>query len=211
MKIIFKSKLPNNERILPGSCLELEPNKVNYIVGLNGTGKTITFSSMVHWLEKTQLKTKKSQNWMTEPPSHLTSCFQFEGFEQVTSVFHNTAKSRQSHWVDLDMALDSASGVGSLWSSEGQTNKNEFVKSLDHKDDPNVLYVFDEIDNCFDIKMKYMFFKIITKLRGTVVVCSHDSFFLEGHRVFDFTTGTYKRFCDYYAECCTILPPVKPV
>jgi ABC-type dipeptide/oligopeptide/nickel transport system ATPase component len=102
MKINFLEDI--NPKLPKGGNLTIEPNKTNLVVGRNGSGKTITFSSLVTHLVKHQTK-QKDHNWMVEPRADIQKKFSFEGFESVNQVVHYTAKIRQSHWVDLDMAL----------------------------------------------------------------------------------------------------------
>ena len=86
MKIKFEKGI---KAIPEGFEFPIIPNSVNYIVGLNGSGKTVTFSSLVAFLNK---RLKKKGNWMTPPPDHMMKGFSFEGFDDITDVWHYTAK-----------------------------------------------------------------------------------------------------------------------
>lgn len=197
MKINFLEDI--NPKLPKGSFLTVEPNKTNLVVGRNGSGKTITFSSLVTHLVK-QTK-QKDHNWMVEPRADIQKKFSFEGFESVNQVVHYTAKIRQSHWVDLDMALSHPYGHMVLNSSEGQSSLGELSRAAKHKDNPDCLFIFDELDGCFDHKTKSIFFdRILPRLKGTKIVCTHDSWFPRGQTVFDFTDGTWKEFSTYIKE-----------
>ena len=181
--------------------IELIPNTVNYFVGLNGTGKTVTTSALEYHIRE---KLKKRGNWATVPATHLLEPYTFEGFDEIADVWHYTSKTRQSHWVDLDMVFESASSISTLHSSEGMVCQSEIVRVFNKRDEENTLFIFDEIDGNLDIRAKQIFFnKVLPQLKGTSIVMSHDMFFFfinNDVRVFDFTTKTYKTYDEYYLE-----------
>lgn len=179
--------------------LELIPNTVNFIVGLNGSGKTVMTSSLNEFLAK---KLKKKSNWMTNPPEHIKG-FDFEEFDNIKDVWHYTAKTRQSHWLDLDITLQSVMGHAALWASEGMSCQAEIVAAFKKKEEKDTLFIFDEIDGNLDIRAKFLFFDaVLPALKGTSIVMSHDPYFLMGCEVFDFTDKTKKTFLEYREENC---------
>lgn len=197
MIIRLKEKL--NDKVLAGTEIEIKPNTVNWFVGHNGCGKTITFSSLAHHIGK-PLHGKRL-NWMSRPREHLLAKFQFVGFESVEKVFLSTSKVRQSQWVDAEMAIDSPMSVACLNASEGMMHQSELASLLPTKDDPNILYIFDEIDGSFDVRIKKAFFdRIIYSLAGTVIICTHDCFFPIGQMVYDMTTGKRMKFEEYFRQ-----------
>lgn len=186
-----------------GAEIAIEPNKINYFVGLNGSGKTVTFGALYKHIQDIFQKNKivKKKNWMVNPPQHLQEHFDFEGFESIKDIVFITAKTRQSQWVDLDLCFDTALGVGSLHASEGMTNQAEIVKLMDKKDEVDTLFMFDEIDGPLDYRAKSIYFdRVLPRLKGTVIVCSHDALFFTGKDVYDFTTASRKNIVDYVKE-----------
>ena len=188
--VIISIKADVSKSLKAGTKIPIAPNAANYFVGLNGTGKSVTFSTLA---AKVQNSLKVKGNWMTPPPSYLMDKIEISGFDGIKDVYHFTAKSRQSQWIDLDMAFSSASGIGSLKSSEGVNNQAELVSVFEKaKKDPaldeSTLYIFDEIDGCLDVRAKSIFFdRLIPALKGTVIICSHDCLFLKARSLFDFT------------------------
>ena len=201
MKIKVVKDFSNGVRTKLNAGLEIEitPNTANYFVGLNGSGKTITMSTLASFLSK---QTKNTLNWMISPPEHIMECFNFEGFEEVKDVYIVTAKSRQSQWVDLDIALKTPMGPFVLHASEGMANQAELVNIWDRRNEKDTVFIFDEIDGTLDVKSKSLFFnKMIPSIKGTVIVMSHDVFFLLNQdKVFDFTDKKYKSALKYSIE-----------
>jgi len=192
MKIKFEKGLKN---IPEGFELPIIPNAITYVVGLNGSGKTVTFSTLVNFLNK---KLKKKGNWMTPPPDYMMKGFSFEGFDDITDVWHYTAKTRQSMWVDLDLTMESAAGIGSLHSSEGINCQAEIVAMAKKKNEEKTLFIFDEIDGNLDVRAKHIFFDhVLPTIKGTSIVMSHDPWFLIDKQVFDFSSGTYMLYQEY--------------
>lgn len=189
-----------------GTTINVLPNSVNRFVGLNGSGKTICFSALADFLVK---RLKLEGNWMTPPPKFLSNQFKFEGFSIIKHIIHFTAKSRQSQFIDLDIAFTSAAGANALNLSEGMNCQAELAKLLSDaisnpEKDKKTLYIFDEIDGPLDPRAKSIFFdQLLPKLKGTVVVCTHDCFFLGKKDVFDFTDGSVKSAVQYFTECST--------
>ena len=82
---------------------------------------------------------------------------------------------------------------------------------LDAVDDPNALFLFDELDTHLDYKMKYFFFtRFLSRLRGMVIVTSHDPYFLLEKPVFDLTDYKSKLGSEYYREQIASLLAQKP-
>ena len=196
MKMLFKEDF--NKVLVANTEIPIQPNEVNYFVGLNGSGKTVTLSCLAHFLFN---QTKNTGNWMTEPPKFLQK-LEFIGFQDVQKVYHYTAKSRQSMFVDMDMVLSSVLSIGTLWASEGMHAQAEVVSTLKDKDNPNAFFIFDEIDGVLDARAKHIFFDQVLKvLKGTVVVATHETFYMaKKERVFDFTSGTFKTFSSYHLD-----------
>lgn len=199
MKIVFKKPF---KIFKEKDVIEIIPNKVNYFVGLNGCGKSVITSSLAdHIYSKFDKNKQKKQryNWMTRPPDYLLENFAFEGFEFITDITFYTAKHRQSQFVDLDQTFDHPNSVGCLRSSEGMNNQAELVEAYKQKDEPNRLFIFDEIDGTLDIRAKSLFFDhLLPKLAGTSIICSHETLYLGGKMVHDLTTNKKMKLVDYF-------------
>ena len=101
-------------------------------------------------------------------------------------------------WVDLDMAINSAAGVGALHSSEGMNCQSEIVAIAKRREEENTLFVFDEIDGNLDVKAKHIFFDhFLPTIKGTSIVMSHDPWFLTDKQVFNFSSGEYMLYQEY--------------
>lgn len=201
MQIIIKDQI--SASLKKDTKISIVANQVNYFVGLNGSGKSVTFSALAAFISE---KLKIKNNWMTAPPERFLNKFDYKGFEIVGNLYHFTAKSRQSQWVDLDMALSSASSFWALHASEGMNNQSELMKLVEDfnkkKVVTNMLYIFDEIDGSLDFRAKHIFFDLILKkLRGTIIVCSHDRWFLNDEKVFDFSDGQTKVGKEFFEAC----------
>jgi len=199
MKIIFKKPF---KIFTETNTIEIIPNTVNYFVGLNGCGKSVITSSLAeHIFDKFDRTKKKAQryNWMTRPPDYLLENFDFEGFDSITDITFYTAKHRQSQFVDLDQTFDHPSSIGCLRSSEGMNNQSELINAFKQRNDVNRLFIFDEIDGTLDIKAKSLFFdRLLPSLKGTVIVCSHETFFLRGKEVFDLSSNKKMELVEYF-------------
>lgn len=201
MKILFNKPF----RIFTEKdSIEIIPNTVNYFVGLNGCGKSVITSSLAeHVFDSFSKKKKEEQryNWMTRPPDYIMENFRFEGFESITDISFYTAKHRQSQYVDLNMTFDHPANIGCLKISEGMNNQSEIVNAFKDKDNINKLYIFDEIDGTLDVRAKHLFFdRLLPQLKGTVIVCTHDTFFVRKQEVIDLSTNTKMSMTDYFIK-----------
>lgn len=181
-----------------GGAIQIQPNQVNYFVGPNGSGKTVLLGSLAEYLKA------KIDNycWFSAPPKHILENFAFQGFEKIQRAYFFTNKTRQAQWVDMDYTLRTAASVGALHISEGRNSQIELVESFTKfKDDANSLVIFDEIDSNLDLKSKKVFWNHgLRQFKGTVIVVSHDPFYIFDEKVLDFSDLKLKDFKDYYSE-----------
>lgn len=177
---------------------EISLNHRNYFVGPNGCGKTVLLGALAE-----HLKPKISNYcWFAAPPTHITECFEFEGFEKVSKAFFFTNKTRQAQWVDMDYTLKTPGSAFSLHTSEGRNAQVELVSAFkEFKEDPDSLVIFDEIDSNLDLKTKKVFWDHgLPQFKGTVIVVTHDPFFPLGKTVIDFSDLKEKAFQTYFEE-----------
>lgn len=193
MKINFSKKYYSMPE---GLSIEIEPNAVNFWVGENGSGKSVTASALMTLIQK-KLGERKS-NWMATELREINAVT-IEGFEGVSSFSFSSSKIRQSQFVDLDVVFDLPNGFGRLNASEGENNLADLVDYLKYKDDPNHLYILDEIDGHFSAKHKMIFFdRFLNAIKGTAIVITHDIYYTVGQeKVFDFDTKTVKNGTQY--------------
>lgn len=181
-----------------GGEVLIKPSQINYFVGPNGSGKTVLLGALA-----THLKSKiPNPCWFAHPPSHILEKFAFEGFEKISKVYFFTGKTRQAQWIDMTYTLKTPGSAFSLHASEGRNAQIELISALkEFKDDPDSLVIFDEIDSNLDLKAKKIFWdQGLPQFKGTVVVVTHDPFFLFGKKVVDFSDLKEKSFEMYFEE-----------
>lgn len=169
MKIIFKEKLFSIDK---GKEINIYPNEVNFWVGSNGSGKTLASSVLLTHLMK-QESLRDSNYWMATLANEKEKGTEILGFECINKVILSSSKLRSSQFVDLNITL--SLGVGRLNASEGENCREDLIEALKEKDNPNALFIFDEMDGHFDLPTKRLFFERIGKiLKGTIILISHD-------------------------------------
>lgn len=207
---IMKIKFNKDFKIFKtGDEIAIRPNEVNYLVGLNGCGKSVITSSLADHIYKSFTATKKKQqrhNWMTCPPDYIRENFSFEGFESITDITFYTAKHRQSQFVDLDQTFDHPSSIACLRISEGMNNQSELVEAFKCRSDKNRLFIFDEIDGTLDIRAKCLFFdRLLPSLSGTAIVCSHETLLIREKDVYDLSSNKQMKMVDYFTKHSTFV------
>ena len=192
MKIKF---LKNYRNFLKDEVYVIPHNKVSYWVGLNGTGKTTLTSVILSLIKDKNSKIVPENLYLSLPVENNIA--EIEDFEQFTGVSFISPKNRATQMIDMDALL--SMGVGRLWASEGQDSQANLVSLVKHINDPNHLFILDEIDGHLDYKSKLIFFTgFLKKVKGTVIVISHDTLFLRSEQVFDFDDKKDKMGRDYY-------------
>jgi ATPase subunit of ABC transporter with duplicated ATPase domains len=194
MKLIFKKDFYCLKK---GLSIEIEPNKVNFWVGSNGSGKSTATSILMTLLQK-QFKMEKKETWMATNVQCRDGGAKLEGFENTSDFSFSSEKVRQAQWVSID-TFDLMEGVGRLRASEGENILADFTRFVKHKDDPNHVYLFDEMDGHLDVRYKGLFFdRFLPNIKGTVVVVTHDIYYTVGQeRVFNFDTKTFTTGTEY--------------
>lgn len=169
----------------------IEPNKTNFWVGANGTGKTTLFSVLLPFLPKSE------SEWNAR--SIEKNVISISGFQNIKKVYLSSPKMRQAQMIDLDVCF--SQGVGRLWQSEGQNSISDLIHAATGKEETDSIFMFDEIDGHLDYQFKVMFFlHVLPKIKGTKIVISHDARFLASEKVFDFTDLSFKTGSRYYLE-----------
>ena len=183
-----------------GASIPIEVGKVNYWVGINGSGKSFAAQTLLSLLKFVQPDLVPRKHWLSE--HHNAREYATLEAPTFTKFFFNSDKSRQTQQVDMDALLEGGpSGVGRLWLSEGQNNIAELNTAQKAVFDPSAFVIFDETDGKLDFDNKVVFFsKICENAKSTMIVVTHDSRFLVGKTVFDFTTLSSKTGDDYYKE-----------
>lgn len=199
MKII----LPQPFRTLKPGTLEITPNKPNYWVGLNGTGKSSLVQLFLAQLFNQYPKLKKKEYWFSTVANHTLqdTPITIEGMDNIQEVLVYSDKLSQARWIDMGACLALPGSVGTLNASEGQTSVMFLGESAKAKGRKNVLHIFDEIDGHFDFRTKHIFFnRLLHMIKGTSIIISHDSLFMMNERVFDFGDWTHKQGGEYYSQ-----------
>ena len=125
--------------------------------------------------------------------------FSATGFEQVSSFYLHSSKMRQAQFIDLSSTI--AQGLGRIWASEGEDCIMTLNKCIPALEDPNALFLFDEVDGHLDYYHKTLFFEyILPRIKGTALVVTHDPYFLADLSVLDLTDSTHKTGIKYYDE-----------
>lgn len=189
---------------------------VNFWVGSNGTGKSSLVQLLLGHLWKHK-KLGKQHDYHARCSSSEADMIELQGMEHISALRVFSDKQRQTAWLDMEVALGAPGGLGvSLQGSEGQNAYAALSEAKGSILDPNALLIFDELDGHLDFAGKYAYFnKYLHAIRGTAIVISHDSLFLTGHEVFDFTDLTHRSGELYYererARCREAASRPKPV
>lgn len=186
---------------------------INFVFGPNGSGKSTLISILLASIQSQNKKLVPEELWnaydATIIPRTGKSILEVTGTENISQLRVSSAKLRQSQFVDLGVTM--AMGISRLQASEGENSLHDIHSCLKLVDDPNALFLFDELDTHLDYKMKYFFFtRFLSRLRGTIIVTSHDSFFLMDQPVFDLTDYKTKLGREYYREQILALSAPKP-
>lgn len=193
MKLILDNNFRNLKK---GLEIPIHVGKINTWVGCNGTGKSSVTELLYTSLQKEQPKLKKQCYWkqttVDKDLAHLEDCPKF------SSVYIGSDKLRQVQWIDMDALLDL--GIERLKASEGQNCTQDMLQGFS-KSTEDTLTIFDETDGHLDYFYKVIFFNnVLPRIKGTVILISHDPVFLADMNVFDFTDFTEKMGKQYYIE-----------
>lgn len=187
--------LKNYRNLKKGEEFYIEYNSVNFWVGKNGTGKTSLASLILTELKKINAKIVPSFLW--KALSMEKDIVSIEGLDKISGVSFYSDKLRQAQYIDMDSLI--GMGIGRIWASEGQNAQQNVVELVKYLNDENRLFILDETDGHLDFNSKIIFFnKLLKKIKGTVIVITHDSRFLKNEKVLDFNDRGFKTGEDYY-------------
>ena len=180
--------------------INLEPNKVNYIVGPNGCGKT----TLLHYIRATKNSlhdiNMKSFDGMEPNDDHIyknSSAFTIEGLDQFDAVYVlDSVDDDPTSFINSASATGFIDGGGwhSMSLSKGQKAKHMIGRFLDkmekhsgfsikhHKAGMRLaghpLIVVDEVDEGMDLASQVTFHKLINNIgrvwNATVICVCHN-------------------------------------
>lgn len=195
MKIQFLKKFRNFKA---GETFEVARNRVNYWVGRNGSGKSTLAALILTALKNHNKKLVPSYMWMATLNDKDVA--DISGLKDFTGLSFISDKLRQTQMLDMGALMDM--GLTRIWASEGQNSQQDVCELAKHMKDPNHLTILDETDGHLDYSSKVIFFEgLLRNIRGTVIVISHDSFFLKNKEVLDFDDKKVKSGEQYYQDC----------
>ena len=191
MNLIIKK---DHRGIKAGQVIPIHIGKLNTWVGSNGTGKSNATELLYTALEKVQPKLKKKCYWRNT--TIHTDIASLEDYPTFSHVNISSDKLRQAQFIDIDATLDL--GIHRLKASEGQNSVQDMLEFFSNST-PETLTIFDETEGHLDYFHKVLFFNnVLPRVKGTVILISHDPTFLSNLSVFDFTDFTEKTGKDYY-------------
>lgn len=190
-------KLLNNFRGLKeGQNITIKPNALNRWMGFNGSGKSTAASMLLTHFNKID-NAVPAEVWNGLLID--TTAYEITGGSKITKVSYYSDRIRQSQSVDIGIAI--ATGLGRLQSSEGQNAQQDVHDAFKHRNDKHRLFIFDEVDGRLDQRHKIIFYDyILPKLKGTVIIISHDLLFNTKHEILDFSDFKVKTVTQYAKE-----------
>jgi ATPase subunit of ABC transporter with duplicated ATPase domains len=176
------------------------------IVGANGSGKTSLLSLLLQALANAVPTAIPKHAYTMMPDAASEPLSRVDNLGDVSQVHIYSPLIRHAQKSNMDALLEGG-GIARLWLSEGQNVMEDLGKFADQLQDPNAIFIFDELDGHLDYKGKYLFFKyFLPKIQGRVIITSHDPHFLFDETCLDLTDMTSKQGATYYQEQLLTLP-----
>jgi len=175
MKVEIKEDIGFKDKVLFRKGLNVDfQDKVNLVVGLNGSGKT-TFLRCIRQFED-------KVNWNIES-KELRQSTSLDKEYKVFSHFAREDDSSGMAVVDMDLFL-SLDGLNRMKKSSGESNLiaicNLIEKARKYDGGKPVLILLDEVAHSFDYKMQHHMSQILKQMGevGTVIYVTHNIFLM---------------------------------